>query len=310
MNPVLVENPIYNTRDTRDTRDTFDTDTTYYPEEDGEPMAETERHLRSTFYAVGSLDNFFEDDPMMYICGNMFIYLEEGNPHNVVSPEVFAVPGISKHERRVYKLWIEKKPPAFVLEIISRSTAKQDEGEKRDIYQAIGVHELFLHDPDEDYMKPGLAGWRLNQHGMYIHNGESCPFEFEVSEYYSQPSSKKPRNFDILQAAIERERDKHPDMAGVLNDLLRYLGFSNFARVKNEVLEEKFPYRGTIPESKSFGATKYLSDKTNPVGAALYLLITTEASAENKKLLDAVVAAMQRHPKFADIVPVIDEWGA
>lgn len=181
MNPVLVENPVYDTHDTRDTFPDSNSfrlpelvergagnDATYYPEEDGEPMAETERHLRSTFYAVGSLDNFFEDNPMMYICGNMFIYLEEGNPNNVVSPDVFAVPGISKHERRVYKLWIEKKPPAFVLEIISRSTAKQDEGEKRDIYQAIGVQELFLHDPDEDYMKPGLVGWRLNQHGVYV----------------------------------------------------------------------------------------------------------------------------------------------
>lgn len=146
----------------------------FYPETDGVPMAESDFQRRTLTYAVDSLDLHFENRPDMYISGNMLIYYEKGNREAVVSPDVFGVKGVPKHDRVSYKVWEEGKPPDFVLEITSRSTQKQDEVVKADIYERMGVREYMQHDPTGDYLYPALKGRRLNEHGEY----ELIPISF------------------------------------------------------------------------------------------------------------------------------------
>ena len=59
------------------------------------------------------------------------------------------------------------KPPDFVLEVASASTADRDLNEKRDYYAAIGVVEYWLFDETGEHYGTRLAGFRL-ENGVYV----------------------------------------------------------------------------------------------------------------------------------------------
>ncbi|HOW76203.1 MAG TPA: Uma2 family endonuclease [Candidatus Competibacteraceae bacterium] len=132
-----------------------------YPDEDGQPMAESDFQRTPLIYAVESLRIYFQDREDVYVSGNMFVYYEQGNPKAVVAPDVFVVIGAPRHDRASYKLWEEPKGPDFVLEITSKSTYTEDQGVKRGVYALLGVREYWQYDPTGDYLKPVLQGWQL-----------------------------------------------------------------------------------------------------------------------------------------------------
>jgi Uma2 family endonuclease len=138
----------------------------HYPESDGKPMGETDVHIDALIYLREALRDYFQDDPQMYVAGNMLLYYEEGNPAACVAPDVFVVQGVAKGERRIYRLWEEGQPPAVVFEITSRGSRLEDLGTKRAIYAMLGVREYFLYDPLGEYLRPSLQGYRL-QEGEY-----------------------------------------------------------------------------------------------------------------------------------------------
>jgi Uma2 family endonuclease len=138
-----------------------------YPESDGKPMAETDTHIRAMIDSIVILKDFFRDRPDAYVAGNMLLYYEEGNPAASVAPDVFVVYGVDKHLRRTYRLWEEGQAPAVVIELTSRSTALEDQGNKRTLYAWFGVEEYFLCDPLSEYMRPPLQGFRLLD-GEYV----------------------------------------------------------------------------------------------------------------------------------------------
>ena len=133
----------------------------YYPDSDGQPMAESDFQREPLIYAVESLRIHFRQREDVYVSGNMFIYYEEGNPKAVVAPDVFAVIGAPNRDRYSYKLWQEPKGPDFVLEITSKSTRTEDRGAKRGIYALLGVSEYWQYDPTGDYLQPPLQAYRL-----------------------------------------------------------------------------------------------------------------------------------------------------
>lgn len=138
-----------------------------YPESDGQPMTESDSTRDYLIYAVEVLRQYFQSRHQVYVSGNLFIYYREGDPKAVVSPDVFVIFGVSKRQRRSYKTWQEGgKVPAFILEITSRSTRRQDEVEKPTLYAELGVQEYFQYDPTGDYLTPQLKGSRL-QNGLY-----------------------------------------------------------------------------------------------------------------------------------------------
>jgi Uma2 family endonuclease len=139
----------------------------FYPESDGEPMAETDFQREPLTYAVSSLRLYFQERADVYVSGNLFIYYEEGNPAAVVAPDVFVVLGVSNHDRRIYKVWVEGKVPDVVIEITSKETYKEDEQKKLALYQRLGVKEYFQYDPTGDYLEPPLKGRWLDENGAY-----------------------------------------------------------------------------------------------------------------------------------------------
>ncbi len=139
----------------------------YYPETDGEPMAETDLHRNLMAELISELETFFQDDPEVYVSGNLLLYYVEGDPHKSVALDVFVVRGVGKHERRIYKLWEEGSTPDVVFEISSRKTALKDAQQKSQLYARLGVREYLLYDPEYDWMPDGLAALRL-EGGQFV----------------------------------------------------------------------------------------------------------------------------------------------
>jgi Uma2 family endonuclease len=148
----------------------------HYPETDGKPMAETDKHRREMNATIEALTDYFRNTPNVYVAGNLLLYYEEGNPSASVAPDVFVVKGVPKGDRRTYKLWEEGKAPNVVIEITSRSTRSEDVGVKRGIYAMLGVTEYFLYDPLEEYLEPALQGFRLID-GGYVRITPDVPGE-------------------------------------------------------------------------------------------------------------------------------------
>lgn len=137
-----------------------------YPTSDGKPVAETELHLDIMFYVRDALKSHFSAVPDVYVGSNMLFYYEEGQPKSVIAPDVFVVKGVPKGRRRNYLLWKEGKAPSLVVEITSRSTRGKDL-KKKGLYARLGVPEYFMFDPEGDYLKPSLQGFRLLK-GEYL----------------------------------------------------------------------------------------------------------------------------------------------
>jgi Uma2 family endonuclease len=142
-------------------------DDTYYPENDGQPMAETEFHLEEMIYLIEALKDRFRDAQDVYVGGDMFLYYVERAPEHVVAPDVFVVFGVPKRKRRIYKLWEEGRPPSLVIEVTSSDTRKKDLGSKKALYERLGVQEYLLYDPLGDYLNPRVQGFHLLS-GIYV----------------------------------------------------------------------------------------------------------------------------------------------
>ena len=135
--------------------------TLVYPESDGEPMAETEKHRKVMIDIIDILEQHFQHVSDVHVSGNLLLYYEEGNPRKSVSPDVFMVRGLSKKELRTYKTWEQPPTLDFVLELASPSTFRRDFTEKKEIYEKIlRVKEYYIYDPYGE-IEPNFIGFRL-----------------------------------------------------------------------------------------------------------------------------------------------------
>jgi len=135
-----------------------------YPSSDGKPMGESDLHRDEMNRLITTLQDAYAERPDVYVSGNLLLYCEKGNPRRLVVPDVFVVFGIPKGRRETYLLWEEGEPPAFVIEVTSRTTRREDLGRKRDLYARLGVREYVLYDPrfpGLQYLVPPLQANRL-----------------------------------------------------------------------------------------------------------------------------------------------------
>jgi Uma2 family endonuclease len=139
------------------------------PYDDGMPM-ETERHALQLQLLLDPLRLFYIGRQDAYVGGNMFVYfsLDQVRHQDFRGPDFFVVLGVPKRERKSWVVWQEGKGPDVVIELLSDSTAAQDKGEKKTIYQdRLRVPEYFWFDP----FSGEWAGFRLRD-GRYEEIGE------------------------------------------------------------------------------------------------------------------------------------------
>lgn len=134
-----------------------------YPESDGKPMGETGVHVEVMLTVLAMLRRHYFGNDRVAVLANMFLYYQEGDPREVVCPDVFVTLDVPRNtKRRTFKAWEEGKGPDLVIEITSKKTRKEDLHKKFDLYREIlRVREYFLFDPLEEYLEPSLQGYRL-----------------------------------------------------------------------------------------------------------------------------------------------------
>ncbi len=133
-----------------------------YPESDGRPMGETDVHWR-WMVLIRNLLEWRYRGQRVYVGSDLLVYYVEGDPKQYVVPDDFVVKDCEPGLRRTFKIWEERRSPNVVFEVTSRKTRRKDQHRKPEVYARIGVNELFLYDPTEDYLDPPLQGVRFVQ---------------------------------------------------------------------------------------------------------------------------------------------------
>jgi len=204
-----------------------------YPESDGQPMAETELHFDETVDLLTRLRDRYAADPQVYVAGDMFVYYHEGDASAAVASDVFVVFGVPKVRRRIFKIWEEGAVPAAVFEVTSRKTRAEDR-RKRALYAQIGVSEYVIYDPEGEYVRPPLQGYRLqgNAYDPIQPDGrgairlERLDLDVRIEEdglielYDARSGERLPRR----EEQIEAERQRADELADEVARLREALG--------------------------------------------------------------------------------------
>jgi Uma2 family endonuclease len=130
-----------------------------YPESDGEPLGETDLHIH-WIIRLRDILKYRHRGQRVYVGADLMLYYKEGEPYRNVSPDVFVVLDCDPRFRRTFKTWEEGKSPDVVFEITSKSSKDEDASIKPQKYEAMGVREYFLYDPEGEYLHPPLLGYR------------------------------------------------------------------------------------------------------------------------------------------------------
>lgn len=137
-----------------------------YPESDGKPMGETDLHRNEMMRLIQIFEAAFNNRTDVYVTGNLILYFEEGNPRASISPDLMVVLDSHKGLRDTYLLWQENRPPSFIIEVTSKTTRREDQHKKMQLYARLGVAELVLYDPRAEYLRPPLQAYAL-ENGVY-----------------------------------------------------------------------------------------------------------------------------------------------
>ena len=141
-----------------------------------EPPEDAMQQADTILYVMSILRARYGNDPNVLWSNQSNVIFDSDTPGSVVVPDgylVFGVPAsFIETERRSYRIDEWGKPPDFVLEVASESTARRDLTEKRALYARMGVQEY----------------WRLDKHGYYgeplvgehLVNGEYVRFELHT----------------------------------------------------------------------------------------------------------------------------------
>jgi Uma2 family endonuclease len=124
-----------------------------------EPEMEGVLHVLTFFYLMSSLRWYWREKKNWFAIGNLSVFYPEYSRRagrvirkklSFRGPDFFVALGVDPNLPR--NSWVverEGKYPDVIVEILSKSTAKKDRGEKKKIYErTFKTHEYFLFDPD------------------------------------------------------------------------------------------------------------------------------------------------------------------
>ena len=108
----------------------------------------------------------YEDQPDVFISGGVFVSYDVTDGNRRVKPDLFIAFDVDNAGIREnlpnFWIWEIGKAPDFVMEVASPSTAANDLGWKRELYQRLEIQEYWRFDPTGGrlYGKP-ISGERL-----------------------------------------------------------------------------------------------------------------------------------------------------
>ena len=134
-----------------------DPDDVEYPE--GHWVAQSVSHGDAVGQATTALRHHFRDRVDVLVAMELVVYYRRGDNKAKLQPDVQVVFGVEDRDRSSFKIWEEGKPPDFVLEVASPSTAEKDAFHKAQEYARIGVREYWRLDPEGSSMGTPLEGY-------------------------------------------------------------------------------------------------------------------------------------------------------
>ena len=145
--------------------------------EDPEPVEDGMQQAKPLIRVAYLLYEYFADRPDVYIGGGGFVMYNEEDGNERIAPDcyiAFDVDVARIEEMANFWVWRVGKVPDFALEMASRSTASNDLGRKRDLYEGLEIAEYWRLDPTggELYGQP-ITGERLI-------NGFYEPYEVQI----------------------------------------------------------------------------------------------------------------------------------
>ena len=128
-----------------------------------EPHNRTARSILSVRYA---------DDPTVLVAGEGYLLSSRSYPRIALVPDCmvsFGVDAAAARDANGYVIDEVGKPPDFVLEVASPSTARRDYRDKPRLYEAMRVAENWRFDyTGGEYYNAPLAGEILSPNGLYV----------------------------------------------------------------------------------------------------------------------------------------------
>jgi Uma2 family endonuclease len=120
-----------------------------YPDSDGQPMADNTLQFRWIVLIKENLEIVFQDQPNVFVAGDLLWYPVEGRPDIRVAPDIMVVFGRPKGDRGSFRQWQEEDiPPQVVFEILSPGNTLKEMAKKLTLYDRFGVEEYYIYDPD------------------------------------------------------------------------------------------------------------------------------------------------------------------
>ena len=137
------------------------------PLPDPEPMPDAMQQNPHILYVMQILADLLTDRLDTFADTNTIVYYDPGDRNRRLQPDVYVAFDVDAHairRRNGYLIWEVGKPPDFVLEVASETTASNDTGDKRELYARMGVTEYWRFDASggELYGTP-LVGEYLEQ---------------------------------------------------------------------------------------------------------------------------------------------------
>lgn len=207
-------------------------DPDYYPDSDGEPLAENTLHLNWIFTIFNALNILFKDREDVFVASDLLWYPIKGNKEARRAPDamvVFGRPKRSFEKVKSYLQWEEEDiGAAVVFEVKSPSDTKLVLRDKFNFYLRYGVEEYYVCDPDTGRTRgwirrdnkflsiANMSAWTSPLLGMHFRpgghynilhpNGE--PIQNPKDSFEAWCSERKRLRSETEQALAEVSREK------------------------------------------------------------------------------------------------------
>jgi Uma2 family endonuclease len=185
-----------------------------YPESDGDPMADNTKQFRWIVVLYDNLADLFTAALDVFVGGNQFWYPVEGEPETRQAPDVYVVFGRPKGDRPSYKQWEEGDiPMTVVFEILSPGNTHPEMVDKFTFYEAYGVEEYYVYDPDSNrlivYLRRGDVLRRVLPLHDFVSPRLGIRFDLSGPELVvRRPDGQPFLTFDQLQAARKQAEQR------------------------------------------------------------------------------------------------------
>jgi Uma2 family endonuclease len=124
-----------------------------------EPLMDNSRHTMQQLLLISTLQSHWRDLQDYFCCGILSIFYNFA-PIKKLGPDFFVALGVDPRDRGSWMVWREDgRYPDVIVELLTDSTAANDRGEKKQIYQDVfRTPAYFLFDPQT----LELEGYRLS----------------------------------------------------------------------------------------------------------------------------------------------------